>query len=76
MLTGLKVLCMPCKYVFYRPEHDSKGGDPMKLNFEGLEMQNWNIPMDKVQKVGGKNGFICLVVIFLLLQLQSLKCQK
>ena len=36
----------------------------MKSNFKGLEMQKWNKPMDKVQKVGEKNGFICLVIMF------------
>ena len=40
MLTDLKVPSLACKYVFYRPEHNTKGGgDPMELNFEGLEMQ-------------------------------------
>ena len=26
MLTGLKVSPLACKYVFYRPEHNAKGG--------------------------------------------------
>ena len=26
MLTGLKVLSLTCKCVFYRPEHDAKKG--------------------------------------------------
>ena len=30
-------------------------GDPMELNFEGLEMQKWNIPKDKAQRVDEKN---------------------
>ena len=38
MLTDWKVSCLACKCVFYRPEHNAKG-DPMELNFEGLEMQ-------------------------------------
>ena len=38
MLTSLKMLLLACKRVFYRPEHNAKGG-PMELNFEGLEMQ-------------------------------------
>ena len=25
MLTGLKVLSLACKFVFYRPEHNAKG---------------------------------------------------
>ena len=37
MLTGLKVSSLACKGVFYRQEHNVKG-DPMELNFEGLEM--------------------------------------
>ena len=38
MLTGLKVSCFACKYVFCRPKHNAKG-DPMELNFKGLEVQ-------------------------------------
>ena len=26
MLTGLKVSSLACKYIFYRPEHNAKGG--------------------------------------------------
>ena len=33
MLTGLKVSPLACKYEFYRPKHNAKGGDPMELNF-------------------------------------------
>ena len=33
----LKVSSLTCTYVFYRPEHNGKG-DPMELNFEGLDM--------------------------------------
>ena len=36
----------------------------MELNFEGLEMQKWNIPMARAQIVDGKNGAICLVIMF------------
>ena len=36
----------------------------MKLNFEGLQMQKLNIPIDRVQKVRKENGFICLVIMF------------
>ena len=39
MLTDLKVSSLACKCAFYRPEHNAKRGDPMKLNFECLEMQ-------------------------------------
>ena len=39
MLTGFKVLPLACKCAFYRPEYNVKGGDPMELYFEDLEMQ-------------------------------------
>ena len=39
MLTGLKVSSLACKCVFYRSEHNAKGGHPMGLNFKDLEMQ-------------------------------------
>ena len=37
MLTALKVSSLAWKYVFYRSDHNVKG-DPMVLNFEGLEI--------------------------------------
>ena len=41
MSTGSKVSSLACKCVFYiKPEHNTKGADPMELNFEGFEMQN------------------------------------
>ena len=39
-------------------------GDLMELNFEGLEMQKWNIPMDRTWKVDEKNAVIFLVIMF------------
>ena len=36
----------------------------MELNFEGLEMQKWNIPTDRVQRVDKKIGWF--VVMFTL----------
>ena len=36
----------------------------MELNFEGLEMQDWNIPTDRAQRLDEKNGVICLVIMF------------
>ena len=33
----------------------------MELNFE---IQKWNIPTDRVLKLGGKNMVICLVIMF------------
>ena len=36
----------------------------MELNFEGLEMQKWNIPTDRAQIEDGKNMVICLFIMF------------
>ena len=58
MLTSLKVSFLVCKYVFYRPEHNAKGRNPMDMNSEDLEIQKWNKPMDK------KSGVVCLVIMF------------
>ena len=38
MLRDLKVSSLASKCVFSRPEHNAKG-EPVELNFEGLEMQ-------------------------------------
>ena len=35
----------------------------VELNFESLEIQKWNIPTDRSQGVGDKNGVICLVTM-------------
>ena len=42
---------LACKCVIYKPEHIVKGGDPMELNFEVLEMQKLNKPTGSAQKV-------------------------
>ena len=55
MLTGLKVSFLVFKCVLYRPEHNAKG-DPMELNFEGLEIQKRNIPRNRARRVDGKMG--------------------
>ena len=34
----------------------------MLVNFEDLEMQKWNIAMDRAQSVNLNNGIICLVM--------------
>ena len=52
-----------------------ESGNPMKLNFEGLEMQKWNMPTDIPQKVDGENGVICLVIMLTLGAMVS-KIQK
>ena len=41
-------------------------GDPMELNFKGLEIQKWNIPIDRAQRVGQENGVIGPVIMFTL----------
>ena len=38
----------------------------LELNFAGLEMQIRNIPTHRTQRVGEKNGVICLVIRFTL----------
>ena len=40
--------------------------DSMKLNFEGPEMQIWNIPTATAQRVDEKNGVICPAIMFTL----------
>ena len=39
-------------------------GDLMELSFEGLKIQKWNIPADRVQIVDEKNGNICPIIMF------------
>ena len=41
-----------------------RNGEPMEFNFEGLEIQKWNIPTDRAQQLDEKNGVICLVIMF------------
>ena len=36
----------------------------MELNFEGLEKQEWNIPMDQAQREEEKNWVIYVVIMF------------
>ena len=50
--------------VYFRNHNVMQKGDPMELNFESLEMQKWNIPTDRAQKVDEKNGVIYLVAMF------------
>ena len=37
----------------------------MELNFEGLEMQKSNIPVNKAQIIYEVNGIICQVIMFI-----------
>ena len=65
MLIGLKVLFLACKCAHFTDQNMiQRGRDPMELNFEGLEMQKWNTPTDRAQRVHGKNGVVCLVIMF------------
>ena len=43
-----KVSLLACKCLFYRPEHNAKG-EP-----HSLEMEKWNIPTDRAQRVDEK----------------------
>ena len=43
--------------------------DSMELNFEGPEMQKWNIPTATAQRVDEKNGVICPAIMFTLVVL-------
>ena len=61
MLTGLKLLSLACRCIFYRPEHNAMGGFN-ELDFRGLKIQKWNIPVEKAQRVDEKNSVICLVI--------------
>ena len=47
----------------------------MQLNFEGLEIQKWNIPTDRAQRVDKKMGLFVWLSC-LLPSLRSLKCPK
>ena len=37
--------------------------DPLQLNVWVIEMQEWNIPMDRPRRADKKNGVICLVIM-------------
>ena len=59
LLTGLKVSYLAYKCVFYRQEHYAR-----RIKFESLEIQKENMPIDRNQRVGEKNGIICFVIMF------------
>ena len=50
--------------VYFIDQHITQRGTSMELNFEGFEMQKWNIPADRAQRVDEKNGIMCLVIMF------------
>ena len=39
-------------------------GDPIKLNFEGHEIQKRNKPTNRAPRVNEKNGVIFLIIMF------------
>ena len=65
MLTGLKVSSLAYNIsVYFTNQNIMHSGDPIILNFEGLETQNQNKPMGRVQRVEEKNRVICLFIMF------------
>ena len=64
MLTGLKMLSLICWCVFYRPEHNAKGRGTHETELWRSWNAEMNIPTDRAQKVDGKNGVICLFIVF------------
>ena len=48
----------------FTAQNRTQRGDPIELNFEGLEMQEQNKPTDKAQKENEKSRTICLVNMF------------
>ena len=56
-----------------------KGGEVgrgMELNFGGFEMQKWNIPTVRAQRVGEKIGVICCLFILFTSGLMVIKKSK
>ena len=35
--------------------------DSMELNFKGLEIQKWNIPINRTERIDERNRVICVV---------------
>ena len=50
--------------LYFANQKKSEKEGSMELNFEGLEIQKWNIPMDRAQERDKKNGIICIVILF------------
>ena len=38
-ISNFTVSSLACKWVFYRPDHNAKGGDPVELTFDDFVMQ-------------------------------------
>ena len=65
------VIFSACNCVVYRPELNTKDGGCVweeggggGREIEDLEMQKWNIPTNKAQRVNEKNGVIYLAITF------------
>ena len=67
----MKVSSFACTCVLFKPEHNAKWGPP-GTEWEVLEMEKLNIPIDKTQKVNESKAFVYLSC--LLSDLWSLKC--
>ena len=50
--------------------------DHMKMNFESFQIQKWMLQTINSEKVGGKNGAICLVSMFQSLSYGPLSVEK
>ena len=50
--------------MYFTDQNIMQTRDLMKPNFEGLEMQKWNIPKDRAQRVDEKKRAICLINMF------------
>ena len=67
MLTGLKMLSLTCKCVFYRPEHNAKGrAGGIEFTRSSNAKKKRNISTGRAHRVDEKNGVICLNIMFTL----------
>ena len=50
--------------VYFADQNIMQSEGPLKLNFKGFEMQKWNIPTHRAQRIDKKIGVIYLVIKF------------
>ena len=50
--------------MYFTDQNIMERRDTKELNFEGPEMQEWNIPTDRAHRTDEKNGIFCLVIMF------------
>ena len=66
--------------IYFTGQNIMQKKDPMELNFEGLEMEKWNIATDRAPRVDGKSGVICQVIMFthgfMAIYYKCQKCKK